>query len=289
MVTITAPIPATSGVPTVAGSTVVGQTLTESHAPWSNAPGAPNTIAVQWLRCDSGGSNCLVVGTAATYALTADDAGHTIKVQETATNRYGPSTVAGASGTATSALTAVVTTGVNPPTVVASSPACQQLDVSVTNNSTTGSAVQYTVTATSGTTSVSRMTDGTAQIGQTSSVHIGDLPTGGTYTVTAKGDDGSVSAAPATVKVAACVVDDFKAKIGKGHFGRHDANVKLINRGSTIAVAVTVVSVHHSSHHYKVKPNEVRTVEAFIAPHGHSKIKVVDKAGVAAKRKFFRQ
>jgi hypothetical protein len=36
------------------------------------------------------------------------------------------------------------------------------------------------------------------------------------------------------------------------------------------------------------RANEVRTVVAFIAPHGRSKIKVIDKTGVEAKRKFFR-
>jgi hypothetical protein len=287
LITITAPVPATTSGPTISGSTVVGQTLTESHAQWSNTPTA---FAVQWLRCDTAGTACLPIGTGATtYTLTADDVGHTIKAQETASNFYGSSLTTGTAGTATSTPTAVVTAAaIPPPTITATSPACQQIEAAVTNNSSAATAVQYTVTATSGSTSISKATDGTAQPGQTNSVRISGLPSGGTYTVTAKGDDGSATAEPATVTVAECRTVDFKAKIGKGHFAGHFARVKLINRGSNVAVPVKVVSVHHSSHQYNVKANEVLVVHAFIAPHGHSKIKVIDKSGVEAKRKFVR-
>ena len=107
-VTITAPVPATSTGPTISGQTRVGQTLTESHAPWS---GAPSAYTIQWLRCDTSGTACLPIGSgASTYTLTNDDLGHTIEVQETAANFYGSSLAAGAAGTATSSPSTVVGT-----------------------------------------------------------------------------------------------------------------------------------------------------------------------------------
>jgi hypothetical protein len=285
MITITAPVPATSSGPTISGSPVVGQTLTESPAPWSNSP---TTIALQWLRCDTSGSGCVPIGTGtATYVLTADDVGHTVKAQETASNFYGSSLAVGAAGTATSTPTPVVASNVNAPTLVATSPACQQIAVSVKNNDSSGPGVQYTVTATSGSASLTAKTNGTVAPGQTGNAAFSDLARGGTYAVSATGDDGSVTAQPATVSVATCAKVDFKAKIGKGHFARHYAKVKLNNRRSSVAVPVTVVSVHHSSHQYTVKANEVRTVEAYIASRGHSEIKVVDNVGVEPKRTFF--
>jgi hypothetical protein len=285
LITITAPVPATSSGPTISGAAVVGQTLTESHAPWSNSPTA---FVVQWQRCDTDGTTCQPIGTgASTYTLTADDLGHTIKALETASNFYGSSVAVGAAGTASSMLTPVVTAAaITPPTITATSPACQQIEAGVTDNSSAAAAVQYTVTASSGSTSISKPTAGTAQRGQTSSVRI-SLPRGGAYSVTAKGDDGSATAKPATVKVATCRTVDFKAKIGKAHFAQHLTHVTLNNRGSNVSVPVKVVSVHHSSRRYVVKSNEVRIVEAFVAPHGHSTIKVLDKVGVEPKRKFF--
>jgi hypothetical protein len=93
--------PSNEGPPTISGSAQVGQTLTEAHGKWSHEP---TGFSYQWLQCDGSGNNCASISgaTSQTYALGAGDVGHTIKVQETASN-------AGGSGTpATSSATAVV-------------------------------------------------------------------------------------------------------------------------------------------------------------------------------------
>jgi hypothetical protein len=105
-ITITAPVPTTSGKPGISGSPAQGQTLTETHAPWAHGPTA---YTYQWERCDTSGNACLAVGNGgSTYNLTFDDVGHTIEVQETASNFYGSSLANGISGTATSAPTPVI-------------------------------------------------------------------------------------------------------------------------------------------------------------------------------------
>jgi len=95
------PLSATSA-PTISGPAVQGQTLTEAHASWNTSV---TGYAYQWKRCDRAGANCAAIAdtTSESYTLTNADAGHTIVVQETASN-------AGGSGiTASSAATAVVT------------------------------------------------------------------------------------------------------------------------------------------------------------------------------------
>jgi hypothetical protein len=74
--------------PTIAGTAAQGQTLTASPGAWT-APDAAFTY--QWQRCDATGANCVAVpgATAQTYAVTAADAGATLVVVVTATNRFG--------------------------------------------------------------------------------------------------------------------------------------------------------------------------------------------------------
>jgi len=87
--------------PTITGTIEQGQTLTEAHGSWM---GEPTSYAYQWLQCQSLGNGCLPISgvTSQTYVPVAADVGHTLEVQETATN------AAGASSPATSAATAVV-------------------------------------------------------------------------------------------------------------------------------------------------------------------------------------
>jgi hypothetical protein len=93
--------PVTVTPPTVTGTAQQGQTLTATPGTWT-APDA--TFGYQWQRCDAAGANCVAVpgATTSTYAVTAADAGSTLNVVVTATNRFGSAPV-------TSALTAVVT------------------------------------------------------------------------------------------------------------------------------------------------------------------------------------
>jgi hypothetical protein len=96
------PVPVNTSVPTITGTAQQGQTLTEHHGSWTNEP---TSYAYGWLQCDSLGTSCLAIPGAAsqTYVPTNGDVGHTLEVQETASN------AGGASSPSTSATTAVVT------------------------------------------------------------------------------------------------------------------------------------------------------------------------------------
>ncbi len=93
--------PVNTSLPTIAGSTVEGQTLAAGNGSWS---GGPTSFSYQWRDCNGSGSSCVNVGgaTSSSYKLGSGDVGHTIRVVVTATN-------AGGSTPATSAATAVVT------------------------------------------------------------------------------------------------------------------------------------------------------------------------------------
>ena len=94
--------PTNTSPPTISGTTQQGQTLSEAHGDWSDSPTA---FAYQWQDCDTSGNACKPISGAngQTYALTGSDAGHTIRVQESAMN------VGGTNAPATSTQTAVVT------------------------------------------------------------------------------------------------------------------------------------------------------------------------------------
>src|SRR5205807_2626913 len=95
------PVPVNSSPPTITGTAQQGQTLTEHHGTWTNEP---TSFAYQWRQCDTTGISCqqIAKANAQTYVLTSEDVGHTIAVQETASN------ASGAGEAATSGPTAVV-------------------------------------------------------------------------------------------------------------------------------------------------------------------------------------
>jgi hypothetical protein len=96
------PVPGNVSVPTITGTAQQGQTLTEHHGEWTNEP---TGYAYEWLQCNSLGTSCLPIAGAAsqTYVPTSGDVGHTIRVQETASNAGGPG--AGATSNATAGVT----------------------------------------------------------------------------------------------------------------------------------------------------------------------------------------
>jgi hypothetical protein len=81
--------PSNTSPPTVSGTAQQGQTLTEVQGSWAYEP---TSYSYQWQRCDGTGNNCTAISgaTSQTYTLTASDVGHTIRVQETASNAAGP-------------------------------------------------------------------------------------------------------------------------------------------------------------------------------------------------------
>jgi hypothetical protein len=94
-----APSPARADVftdispPTIAGTAVEGDTLTEAHGVWSSPPSG---YTVQWQRCNSSGNDCESIpkATKQTYRLTAEDVGFTIRASESASNASGAVTPA---------------------------------------------------------------------------------------------------------------------------------------------------------------------------------------------------
>jgi hypothetical protein len=82
------PIPTATGAPSVAGTAVEGQNLTDVHAQWT---GGPTGYTYQWQQCDPTGASCADIADATghTYTLEAADVGHTVRVEEAAVNGGG--------------------------------------------------------------------------------------------------------------------------------------------------------------------------------------------------------
>jgi hypothetical protein len=81
--------PVDTAPPTVVGQPQNGLTLIAQHGSWTNEPTA---YRYRWLRCDSGGDECDAIAGAVdpTYRLTGADVGHTVEVEETASDAAGP-------------------------------------------------------------------------------------------------------------------------------------------------------------------------------------------------------
>lgn len=91
--TVKTNVPVNSTRPTVSGPMVEGSTVTVNPGTWSGT--APITFSVQWLRCDSAGGSCAAIAgaTATQYKLTSSDVGHKVRVNVTARNAGGSTTV----------------------------------------------------------------------------------------------------------------------------------------------------------------------------------------------------
>ena len=75
--------------PTISGAARLGESLTTDGGAWTGTP--PISLSYGWHRCDSTGANCTGINgaTAATYTLTGDDVGWTIRVWVAASNVAG--------------------------------------------------------------------------------------------------------------------------------------------------------------------------------------------------------
>ena len=80
--------PALYAKPTIGGVAQIGETLTAMPGTWSDATAK---LTYQWQRCDASGASCtdIVGATSKTYRPADADAGSTIRVEVTATNRFG--------------------------------------------------------------------------------------------------------------------------------------------------------------------------------------------------------
>jgi hypothetical protein len=83
------PPPTNSALPSISGTLWRGLALTAHTGSWSGY--GPMSYSYTWLRCDLSGASCATVadGTSASYTLTADDVGLTIRVRVTAKNVIG--------------------------------------------------------------------------------------------------------------------------------------------------------------------------------------------------------
>jgi hypothetical protein len=83
--------PVNSSLPDITGTARVGETLTASNGSWGGL--TPISYAYQWQRCNSSGSSCGSISRATNqnYVASSGDAGHTIRVEVTATNADGKS------------------------------------------------------------------------------------------------------------------------------------------------------------------------------------------------------
>ncbi len=86
--------------PKITGTAQQGKALTEHHGSWENSP---TRYELQWLQCNSLGEACLPIShaTEQTYVPVSGDVGHTLRVQETATNAGGSGAPAESIATAT--------------------------------------------------------------------------------------------------------------------------------------------------------------------------------------------
>jgi hypothetical protein len=82
------PEPAVDDPPTISGTPVEGETLSEHHGAWSNNP---TGYTYQWERCSSAGASCAAIAgaTGQYYVLAGLDVGKMIRVKETAANASG--------------------------------------------------------------------------------------------------------------------------------------------------------------------------------------------------------
>ncbi len=93
-------VPVSTAPPVIVGEAREGAPLVEFRGSWSNEATA---YRYQWQRCNGSGEECEAIdgATAATYDVPSGDAGHTIRVQETASNATGAGAPAVSSQTPT--------------------------------------------------------------------------------------------------------------------------------------------------------------------------------------------
>jgi hypothetical protein len=107
--------PTNTALPTITGTTTVGQVLTANTGSWSGTN--PITFTYAWRQCDAVGGNCkgVAMNNKSTYTLVAAQGGNTMRVEVTATNGDGASA-------ATSAATAVIAKESTPTTTTGPAP-----------------------------------------------------------------------------------------------------------------------------------------------------------------------
>ena len=91
-------VPVSVSAPKIEGVAKQDDTLTEIHGTWENSPSG---YGYQWLRCSGEACEAIPGATQQTYDATAQDMGHTLAVEETASNATGDGQPARSLATAT--------------------------------------------------------------------------------------------------------------------------------------------------------------------------------------------
>ena len=239
-----AAVPVNSAPPTVSGTVQQGQTLTEAHGTWTNSP---TSFAYQWLQCNSLGASCLPISgaTAQTYVPVAGDVGHTLAVQEVASNSAGAGSPALSAPTKLVVPPAPVNTA--PPTISGTPQQGQTLSEAhgTWTNEPTGFAYQWQQCDGSGN-SCRAIAGSTAQ-----TYVLGLADVGHTIRVqeTARNAGGSgapaSSAATAAVAASGNTATFGKTTVGASRDGGLFANYKIVHSAAlSVAGSVTKLTVY---------------------------------------------
>jgi hypothetical protein len=80
-------------LPTISGTTEVGQRLSTNGGNWSSSS-SYKSVTYQWERCDGAGAHCALISgaTSSSHVLTNDDPAHTLRVEQIVTNSSGTAT-----------------------------------------------------------------------------------------------------------------------------------------------------------------------------------------------------
>jgi hypothetical protein len=113
-------IPVNQAPPTLAGAAADGSVLEARHGRWQSD--SPVSISYQWRRCAADGTVCTDVpgATDRIYTPAVADAGHALRVVETATNRDGSAADVSAATLAVTALPAAGPHNATPPSIAGS-------------------------------------------------------------------------------------------------------------------------------------------------------------------------
>ena len=135
---ISSPVPSSSALPVITGSTRTGDTLTTSNGSWT---GSPTSYAYQWKRSttSTGVYSDIPSATSSSYVVSELDVGYFFKVSVTATNGAGTSSAA--TSLATTAVVDIAPTSTAIPVISGTSRTGATLTTS--NGSWTGSPASY--------------------------------------------------------------------------------------------------------------------------------------------------
>jgi hypothetical protein len=195
--------PANTALPSISGTSTVGETLTAGDGTWSNNP---TSFAYQWLRCNGGGNNCADVagGTQKTYTLVDADSGSTMRVRVTATNADGSNSAQSAQTAAVAAATsAAAPKNTAPPTISGTAKVGQQLKADP--GSWSGNPTSFAYQWQRCNADVATCADIAGAASQTYAIQTGDLGYRLRVSVTARSPKGSATAASAITSIVAPV------------------------------------------------------------------------------------